>query len=139
MLVTRIDKNTAGTCFSPKRWNCSDILLRPEDVFVHVHKKACKQPDTVVREYDDCQWTTKTVPAPTTLTIRYDAFEVNDDGQICFLWDNLLFSQGVGRYSVDVFVCDTKRASMELQIEDRMRFTKPKNIDKGCGYDCARA
>jgi hypothetical protein len=139
MLVIRIDKRTTGTCLSPKRWDCSDLLLHPEDVYLQIRRKACPQPGTTVREFDGCQWTVKKVLAPPPLTIQYNAFEVNDDGQVCFIWDSLLFSQGPGRYTADIFVCATKRATVELQLEDRIRFTNPKQITKGCGYDCARA
>jgi hypothetical protein len=136
-MIVRLDRQTPMTCFQVVRWDCTKALLRPEDVYAHVHRKFCPQPDITERSFDGCEWKVTKRPAPTPPTIKYPAYEVDENGRVCFMWDGLLWSQDDGRYVVEIFVCGEKRDTVELQLESKVRFTKYRNKKQGCGIGCA--
>lgn len=68
-----------------------------------IQPPACEQHERVHYEWDGCGYQPVVLP-PDIPTLRYPAFEIDDDGRVVFYFDKKLWSLPNGRYNATVVV-----------------------------------
>lgn len=124
-MIYKVNKDLPRFCVGLRLNGCSATPLTAGDFFIIVRRLGL---GVLVREpgvWDEgCG---KFSPARQVSWVRfpnrrikYPAFEVNKDGQVCFLWDNKILCGEPGRWEGHVYHCNNHVATVQFEVGDRV-------------------
>lgn len=87
-----------------------DIIIRPV---------VCVERTTTRTYWDGCAFKEEVIPNPVP-TLRYPAFELDDEGRVVFYFDDKLWSLPPGRYLADIEIDGAcTQTSMQIDLCNR--------------------
>lgn len=137
--ITAVSRRARTACFGLRR-GCDAIF--PDGVTLTVWRAGC-WPQEVCTQVEvpctgpccgPCYETTCVDTWPTR--VLYTGMDVDAQGRVCFVLDDLLFDQGPGRYDADLVACG-KTVRVHLQVEDALEVSdavsrKNAGVTTGC-------
>lgn len=97
------------------------------DAYVIVNRAGCKPVAPPKRIWCGCSYREEPVPDPEPSGVRYAAWEMDDEGRVCFYWDNLLLDSPPGRYDAVIHVKDKPVAQFQIDLRHRIHITEVLN------------
>lgn len=143
MMIIRVDpKRTAKTCVKlvdlcgaqviPMTDDgCGDLKL---DAHCDVYRAGCHETRPRQRVWCQCRYVEQDEPEETRQGVRYPAFELDQDGRLCFYWDQLLLGQQAGRYDVEIYIKADKVSAFQIDLRSAIRVEEIVNV---AARDCA--
>jgi hypothetical protein len=137
-MIVKVDHEHPRLCVGLKRYGCEGKSLAAPDFFIVVHRmgpgalvcgpgvwdEGCGK---ISRGRQNYAWR---VPER---RIKYPAFEINMEGQVCFLWDEKILDGTPGRWMGHIFNCNDYVASVQLQVGARVIVQSVQAVDaQGC-------
>lgn len=100
--------------------DCGKLKL---DAYVIVTRVGCCEPEPEPkRVWCGCRYIEPEEPEPMQPAgVQYPAFELDENGRVCFYWDELLFEQPDGRYDVAVFISNEQVTSFQIDLKHNVR------------------
>lgn len=99
-----------------KRMDCCDKME------LHIAPLVCEEPPQYRYEYSPCGGVERVeIKREPPLTLVYDMFDRNEDGDVCFLLDSQFTHLDCGRYNAKLIACGCE--VYKFQIDKRERYS----------------
>lgn len=104
-MIIRLCENTPKLHLRIVQPGCTGGQLL-EKVSLIIQPPVCVRQDKIHYEWEGCEYKAVVIPSEIP-TLKYPAFEIDDDGYVVFYFDNKLWSLPSGRYiaTVDIDGC----------------------------------
>ena len=105
------------------------------DAYALVSRAGCRDTPPPKKIWCGCSYIEQPVE-PEPAGVRYRAWELDDQGRVCFYWDDLLLDQKPGRYDVAVHIADKPAASFQVDLRSAIRITEVVNRQARACANC---
>jgi hypothetical protein len=137
--ITAVSRRARTACFGLRK-GCDTIF--PAGVTLTVWRAGCwpqkEWVEVTPAVNDGCSCTPAVYEERDVWTARvlYTGMDVDAQGRVCFVFDELLFAQGAGRYDADLSACG-KTVRVHLHVQDGLEVRDSMTVaDIGCNTGC---
>lgn len=117
-MLYRANNDTKQICLLVKRNGHLDCC---DDMTLHIYPLVCEEPPQYKYEYSPCGGVERIeIKREPLLTLVYDMFDRDEQGNVCFLLDNLFTQLVCGRYNAKLVACGCE--VYKFQIDKRENF-----------------
>lgn len=143
-LIIRVDRSTTTqTCLKltnlcgqqiipVKQDGCTQPKL---DAYLIVDRAGCKPEIKPRKIWCGCNYVEEEVE-PELSGVKYPAWELNDQGYVCFYWDDLLLDRPDGRYDALLFISDKEVAAFQIDLKSKVRIESIANRQARACANC---
>jgi hypothetical protein len=126
-MILTVNRNICQHCFDLREFgcDCQTQVVRYQDVHMIVRRAGLGtlQCENYFADMGCGQWIgpkkrNVRVQPP---GIKYPAFRMNDDGQVCFLWDSKFLEAEPGRWNGKLYVCNELVGEVKFQVGSRFQ------------------
>jgi len=144
-LIIRVDRTqTAQTCVKLETLCGRQLIpiVRDEcgrarlDAYIIVRRAGCRDIKPAVKVWCGCRYIEVEPEKDMSPAIKYKGWELDEEGRVCFYWDDLMLEQKNGRYDVELFVCDEQSAHFQIDLRSKVRVTEVVNRQARACANC---
>lgn len=118
-MIIRLCEDTPKLAVRIAQPGCDGRQLVDTRVNIVIRPVVCVERSTTHTYWDGCSFREEVIPDPVP-TLRYPAFELDDEGRVVFYFDDKLWSLPPGRYQADIEIDgDCVHTSMQIDLCNR--------------------
>lgn len=121
-MIYKANSNTKQICLRVRRNNqqecCSDMAL-------HITPLQCEEPPKYCYQYSECGGLERVeIKREFPLTLVYDMFDRDENGNVCFLLDNQFTELVCGRYNAKLVACGCEVFKFQIDKREEVKVSQ---------------